>query len=255
MSEAGLVDDAEEVAAIAGAIARAPLVAFDLEFLSADRRVPALCLVQVAWQVAPAAPQLEVALIDPLRVDARPVVEALAAHPCAVAHAARQDLQLLATRYGIAITTFADTQVMAAFAGIGDQVGFATLANALLGTSLGKEQQWTDWAARPLSPAQLAYADADVRHLPAIFKALAGRLGGRLAWARAESAVVAADALAAAQVTPETAWQQISGTRGLDGQALAALAALAAWRFRVAIWPSGRSSSIARSARSRATRC
>ena len=40
-----LVVDEAEVAAIAKAIAKAPLVAFDLEFLSADRLVPTLCLI------------------------------------------------------------------------------------------------------------------------------------------------------------------------------------------------------------------
>jgi ribonuclease D len=129
--------------------------------------------------------------------------------------------------------TIIDTQIMAAFAGIGDQIGFAALANELLGLTLGKELQWTDWGARPLSEAQLAYADADVRHLPAIYAKLAARLGDRLAWARAESSVVAADALAAANVTPETAWRQVGGLRGLDASALAAVIELARWRLRV----------------------
>ena len=44
-----LVAEPAEVAAIAAAVARAPLVAFDLEFLAQERLVPALCLVQVAW--------------------------------------------------------------------------------------------------------------------------------------------------------------------------------------------------------------
>lgn len=233
-----LVAEPEEVAAIAAALAESTLVAFDLEFLAQDRLVPTLCLVQVAWvgshQPLDAAPPPEVALVDPLAVDVAPIVETLAGHPCAVVHAGRQDLALLATRFGVAMPAVVDTQVMAAFAGIGDQVGFATLANELLGTALGKEQQWTDWARRPLSAAQLAYADADVRHLPAIYHHLSMRLGPRLAWARAESAIVAADALAAAQITPETAWQYVGGLRGLDAHALASVVAVAAWRHRVA---------------------
>ena len=44
-----LVAEESEVAAIAAALASAPLVAFDLEFLAQDRLVPTLCLVQVAW--------------------------------------------------------------------------------------------------------------------------------------------------------------------------------------------------------------
>jgi ribonuclease D len=150
-----------------------------------------------------------------------------------VAHAPRQDLGILA-RFGASIPGIVDTQVMAAFAGLGDQVGFAALANELLGLALDKELQWTDWSARPLSEAQLVYADADVRHLPAIYARLAARLGERLAWARTESAQVAADA-AAAQVAPADAWRQLSGLRGLDAPTLAAVVELAAWRQRLCI--------------------
>lgn len=239
-----MVADSEAVAAIAAAIAGAPLVAFDLEFLAQDRLVPTLCLVQVAWleHVALDAPPAaivsappEVRLVDPLAVDIAPLVGALAGHPCAVAHAPRQDLALLAARFAAAMPGVVDTQVMAAFAGLGDQIGFAALAGDLLGLTVDKELQWTDWSARPLSAAQLAYADADVRHLPAIYGKLAGRLGERLAWARAESAAIAADAVAAAGVTPESAWQQVGGLRGLDAAALARAIALAAWRQRLCV--------------------
>lgn len=240
-----LVADPAEIAAIAEQIQDATLVAFDLEFLSQDRLVPALCLVQVAWLPAhvrldvPAtvivATPPEVALLDPLAVDVGPVIQAIASHPCAVVHAGRQDLALLATRFGVAMPAIADTQVMAAFAGIGDQVGLATLANELLGTSLGKDLQWTDWSKRPLTQPQMEYADSDVRHLPAIYALLAARLAERLAWARAESSEVAAVAVAATQVTPETAWKNVGGLRGLDPAAMAAVMSLAAWRQETAV--------------------
>ncbi|HEY3802721.1 MAG TPA: HRDC domain-containing protein [Kofleriaceae bacterium] len=240
-----LTADAAEIAAIAEALARAPLVAFDLEFVSADRLVPLLALVQVAWvgqhQSLDAAPAQIVAqvpdvrLVDPLAGDVAPIIRALAAHPCVIAHAPRQDLALLATRFGAELPGLVDTQLMAAFAGHGDQIGYASLANELLGTSLAKDQQWTSWDKRPLTDAQVAYAEADVRHLPAIYARLAAELGDRLAWVRAETASIGADALAAARVTPETAWQHVGGARTLDGDALAAVMALAAWRQRTAI--------------------
>ncbi len=240
-----LVTEPAEVAEVAAQIERAPLVAFDLEFMSADRLVPALCLVQIAWlgeHVRLDAPALaivtevpHVRLVDPLAADCRPIVEALAAHPTVVAHAPRQDLALLATRFGTSMPGIVDTQLMAAFSGIGDQVGLAALGNDLLGLALAKDMQWTDWAQRPLSDAQLVYADADVRHLPAIYAKLAEKLGPRLAWVRDESRAVLAEALAAANVTPETAWQNVGGMRGLDESARAAVVALAAWRQRVAI--------------------
>jgi ribonuclease D len=243
-----LVADAADVDDIAEAIARAPLAAFDLEFVSADRLVPLLALVQVSWldhQPLDAAAREtvatpEVRLIDPIAGDAAPVVRALAAHPLVIAHAPRQDLALLAVRFGAAMpkmpfSALIDTQLMAAFAGKGDQIGYATLANELLGTQLGKDQQWTAWERRPLSDAQLVYAEADVRYLPAIYAALAAELGPRLAWVRDETAQIAADALAAARVTPETAWLHVGGVRTLDPAAQAAVRVLAAWRQRVAI--------------------
>jgi ribonuclease D len=238
----GLVSEAGELAAIAEAIARAPLVAFDLEFLSADRLVPRLCLIQIAWldehvalDAPPAAFVPQVRLVDPLAGDAAPVVAALAAHPVVVAHASRQDLGLLAQRFDARLPGLVDTQLMAAFSGVGDQIGLAALANELLGLQLGKEMQWTDWAARPLSDAQLAYARADVLHLPALYAKLAAKLGSRMPWVREESAQITVEALAAARVTPETAWQTIGALRGLDPIAAAAGIELAAWRQRTAI--------------------
>jgi ribonuclease D len=241
-----LVTEPAEVAAIAVDLARAPLVAFDLEFLSQDRLVPTLCLLQVSWLPANTgldappgqivAVEPPVRLIDPLAVDVRPVVTALAAHPLVVAHAPRQDLGLLATRFSASLPNIIDTQLMAAFAGIGDQVGLASLANELLGTSLAKDQQWTAWEKRPLSSAQITYATADVRYLPALYALLADKLGpARLGWAREESANVLAEALAASAVTPETAWENVGGARHLDPAAHAALVALAAWRQRIAV--------------------
>ncbi|MEO8699015.1 MAG: HRDC domain-containing protein [Kofleriaceae bacterium] len=239
-----LVAEPAEVAVIAAAVAKSPLATFDLEFLAQDRLVPTLCLVQVSWLEMPTldvpvqaivATPPEVRLIDPLAVDVRPLFDVLGAHPLVVVHAARQDLGIVASRFGITMPAIADTQIMAAFAGIGEQIGLAALGNDLLGLALGKEQQWTDWAKRPLSPAQLAYADSDVRHLPALYAKLATRLGPRLAWALAESAVVAGDAAEAARVTPEMAWRAFGGMRGLDAAGLAALQELAAWRMRTAI--------------------
>ncbi len=240
-----LVTEPGEVGVIAGALSRAPLVAFDLEFVSQDRLVPTLCLVQVAWlgedisldapagQIVAAEP--EVRLLDPLAVDVGPVIRMLADHPLVVAHAPRQDLGLLATRFGTTMPGIVDTQLMAAFCGIGEQVGLAALGNELLRLSLSKDNQWTDWARRPLSDAQLTYAEADVRYLPALFAKLAEQLGPRLAWVREESRAILADAIAASEVTPETAWQNVGGTRGLDPTAQATLVELAAWRQRLAM--------------------
>lgn len=234
-----LISDPADVAAVAEAIQRAPLVVFDLEFVSADRLVPVLSLIQVAWvqDWDAANPSIvpEVRIVDPIVGDAGPVVRALAAHPLVIAHAPRQDLGLLATKFGVTIPGILDTQLMAAFCGIGDQVGLAALAADLLGVQLTKEMQWTDWAKRPLSDAQLVYADADVRHLPALYAKLSAKLGERMAWVREESAQIGVEAVAASQVTPETAWEHVGSLRALDAHSMAAGMELATWRQHVAI--------------------
>ncbi|HET9988494.1 MAG TPA: hypothetical protein VFQ65_08235, partial [Kofleriaceae bacterium] len=235
-----LVTEAADIARLAEALEHAPVVAFDLEFASADRLVPRLCLFQVAWLdeerhrildapgAAIVAIQPEIRLVDPQAGDVRPIVDVLAAHPRVIAHAPRQDLALLAARHALAaMPGLVDTQLMAAFAGLGDQVGLATLANEQFGTQLGKDQQWTAWERRPLTPAQLAYATSDVRYLPALYALLARELGPtKLAWACAETQQIVADALEAAAVTPETAWEQLGGVRGLDPTAQAGAIAL-----------------------------
>lgn len=238
-----LIANANAIAAIAESIGTVPSVAFDLEFAAADRLIPRLCLVQIAWlppslpldasvdDVTSATPQVH--LVDPIAGDVAPIIAALAVHPCVIAHAPRQDLALLHARFGIAMPGLVDTQLMAAFVGLGDQVGLAALANDLLGTRLGKQQQWTAWERRPLTDAQLAYAASDVRHLHAIHAILAAKLGPRLEWARVETAAIVADAVAAATVTPETAWQQL-GARATGSAEQDALVAVAAWRHRVA---------------------
>ena len=99
-----LVGDEAGVAELAAAIRRVGTFAMDLEFVSEDRYVPELALVQVAWG-DPAAP--EVAAIDPLAVEPRALFD-LVADPAVdmVAHAARQDLGLLTTTYGVTARGF-----------------------------------------------------------------------------------------------------------------------------------------------------
>lgn len=231
-----VVDDAG-VAAIAERVARAPLVAFDLEFDTKDHLVPALCLVQVACvQALDAEDEPFVALVDPLAVEPRVLVEALAAHPTVVAHAPRQDLGVLYARYpGLEFPGLVDTQLMAAFAGHGDQIGLASLVAELAGAKLSKDQQWTDWAKRPLSDSQLRYAAADVLYLPGIFATLAARLGPRVGWVRDETAQISRDARAFVERVPEDAWREIGGVHRMEGKELGAVSVLAAWRQRTAV--------------------
>lgn len=232
-SEDLLITDDEGVAAVVAACRAAGEIAFDLEFVSEGRMRPELGLVQVAWREAD---EVEVRAIDAVAVDPRPVLELITGELPVVAHAARQDLQLLATRFGIKARRLFDTQVAAAFVGMGDQVGYGRLVEALAGARIAKDVQFTDWLKRPLSPRQLDYALDDVRHLPRAADLLKAQLeeNGRLDWVIAEGETLAEVSFAAGRAGPEIAWRDVGGARKLRGGERAALERLAAWRWRTA---------------------
>ncbi|MCA9680546.1 MAG: hypothetical protein KC464_36285, partial [Myxococcales bacterium] len=245
-SEAGgpLIVDTDAVAEVVAACREAGEIALDLEFAADGRMRPDLALVQVAWcpgrdpgdPDAPDADAVEVRAIDATVVDPTPLLALIAGEVDVIAHAARQDLQLLAARFDLRGARLFDTQIAAAFVGLGDQLGYARLADALVGARIDKGPQFTDWLARPLSPRQLAYALDDVRHLPAAAAILRERLAasGRDAWVRQECEILCDVAFAAGRTGPDDAWQDVGGARRLHGADRAALVRLAAWRWQVA---------------------
>ncbi|MBN8904574.1 MAG: ribonuclease D, partial [Rhodospirillales bacterium] len=126
-----------------------------------------------------------------------------------------------------------DTQVAAMVAGFGDQVGYDALVSGLTGGAIDKAHRFTDWSARPLSPAQITYAAADVTHLREVYRRLTARLqaDGRLDWVSEEMAVLGDPATY--RPNPETAWERLR-PRSNNRRFLAMVKALAAWREREA---------------------
>lgn len=232
MSEPVLTEDGA-IRDLAVTLRRASTFALDLEFVSESRYVPEICLAQIAWG-DPDDP--EVAALDPLAADLRPVLE-LVSDPEVETffHAAQADLALLSQRFGIAGRNVYDTQIAAAFLGLGDQIGYASLVASLLGVELDKGAQFTDWCRRPLSAEQLRYALDDVRYLSAAWPRLRRRLeeSGRLAWVEEETERLAASA--ATRLPPEEMYQKVKGWNRLRGRDLGALQSLAAWRERTAL--------------------
>ncbi|MGD2115600.1 MAG: HRDC domain-containing protein [Acidobacteriota bacterium] len=228
-----LLTDPAAVRNLAAELRAAGTFAIDLEFVSESRYVPELCLVQVGWG-DPDDPR--VAAIDPLEVDPRPVVE-LVGDPevAAVFHAAQADLALLAQRFDVVARGIYDSQIAAAFLGLGDQIGYANLVDSMLGVTLDKGAQFTDWCRRPLSDEQLRYAFDDVRHLLRFWPELHRRLEetGRLPWVIEETERLAETA--ATRTPPEEMYRRVKGWAKLRGKALGALRELAAWRERTAL--------------------
>ncbi len=228
-----LVRDASAIAEIAARIAQSGRFAMDLEFMSADRYIPDLALVQLCWEEGG---KQCMALIDGVDTELGPVFEQVASDAVLlVAHGAKQDLSLLGTRYQVKAGSFIDTQIAAAFAGIAEQIGYANLVNQVLGKTLDKGPQFTNWMRRPLSDKQLKYALDDVRYLLPIWDHLRASLdkSQRRAWAQEES--VALSEGAATRLPADEAFRNIGGANSLRGSALAALKELAAWREELAL--------------------
>ncbi|MBP9088713.1 MAG: hypothetical protein KBG15_21495, partial [Kofleriaceae bacterium] len=202
--------------------------------VSAGRQ--AIVLVETKALALPLGPNMERSSMQ--FTDARralvDLVAALGRHPCAIAHAPRQDLAILTANAGVEFGSVFDTQTAAAFCGIGDQVGYARLVDEVMGAQLSKEHQWTDWRRRPLSVAQLGYAADDVRYLYPMYLALQARLGEREAWSAEEAQGIIAAATAAVRVSPHEAWRDVGGIRGLTAVAARFVMATAAWRLATA---------------------
>jgi len=179
-----LIDNPSALADLCRTLASSPWIALDTEFLRERTYYARLCLIQVG------TPQL-VACIDPLALEDLGPLHALLADRGLrkVLHAARQDLEVFndldsgGGRHAVPAPVF-DTQVAAAYLGYDDQIGYAALVAAVTGVTLDKAHTRTDWSVRPLSAAQLQYAEDDVRYLVPVYEVIRERLlaAGRLAW-------------------------------------------------------------------------
>ncbi|MGL4973975.1 MAG: ribonuclease D, partial [Bosea sp. (in: a-proteobacteria)] len=219
-------------AALADACARLakhPFVTVDTEFLRETTYYPKLCLVQLA------SPE-EAVMIDPLAegIDLGPMMSLMADKTVIkVFHAARQDLEIIWNIGRLIPTPLFDTQIAAMVCGFGDSVGYEQLANDLAKAKIDKSSRFTDWSRRPLSEAQLVYAESDVTHLRDIYLALVADLeqSGRTTWLDEEMAIL--NSPGTYEVQPENAWLRLKG-RLRKPREVALLMELAAWREREA---------------------
>jgi ribonuclease D len=226
-----LVQSDADLRAFCAALAGSSFLALDTEFVRVRTYYPELCLMQVA-----AAGRI--ACIDPLAgIALDPLLELL--HDCTITkvmHAARQDLELFFLLDGRLPGPLFDTQIAAALLGFDDQVGYGKLVESLFGITLAKAHTRTDWAVRPLSREQLAYAAEDVQYLVTLYELLRARLEqrGRLGWLEEDAAALLDPELY--RIVPEDMWQRVKGFAGLRSPAQrVALEQLAAWREREAM--------------------
>ncbi|MCK8113976.1 ribonuclease D [Coriobacteriia bacterium M08DHB] len=204
----------------------APVVAVDTEFMRERTYYARLCLVQLGTAE-------ESFVVDAVALEGKlePLARLLTApHVVKVVHAGSQDVEILLRATGSTVAPVFDTQIAATLAGFPVQVGYAQLVKDLLGVHVDKSDTFTDWAARPLTPEQVEYAEADVRYLPEVYERLHERLEreGRLAWL-AEDFERLADPKTY-EVDPREQYRRVKRASSLDRRSLAVLRELAAWR-------------------------
>ena len=200
-------------------------LAIDLEFIRENTYAPQLALIQIAVRDT-------CAIVDPLTVDdLSPLVEVLTdTGVLKVLHAAGQDVEVLHWHTGKLAGPVFDTQIAASMAGLGEQLSYGRLVDALLDVSLTKGESYSDWLRRPLLPSQTKYALDDVRYLLPMHDRLSKRLNamGRAAWAADECRKFTDPALY--ERDPRTLYRRIRNGKNLSPQGLAILRELAAWR-------------------------
>jgi ribonuclease D len=226
----GLVATPEELARLVDAARAGGRLALDTEFVWERTYRPILGVVQVATDAG-------IAVVDALAVrDLSPLFPLLAdpAVPV-VLHGGGQDLEIFATLMGAPVRGVVDTQLVASFLGYGLQVGLGVLLERVLKVRIKKDQTYTDWTRRPLRPEQVAYAREDVAHLLPLHDRLRAELEerGRSDWVAEELRALEEPGRFAAVAEAER-FRGVKGWQRLDGEALAVLRELAAWRERAA---------------------
>ncbi len=210
---------------------KASLVFLDTEFMRERTYYSKLCLLQAKLRGQ------EAVAIDPLaeNLSLNDLLQALLRPDLLkVFHAGRQDLEIFYNLTNTLPRPIFDTQIAASFCGYQDQIGFEAIVAATTNKRVDKSSQFTDWARRPLSEKQIAYALDDVILLEQVYTKISADLQkrNRQDWVQSEFDYLLNEQLY--QNDPMLIWQRIKIKRD-DPRTLAILQELCAWREILAV--------------------
>ncbi|MEO9080356.1 MAG: ribonuclease D [Rhodanobacter sp.] len=173
------IDDRDALQAWLAEVPADAAVGLDTEFMRRNTFYPQLALLQLGWNDRHA-------LIDPLAFDIGDALQPLlgAGPAVTIMHSASEDLETLAPLLPDGPQLLFDTQIAAAFVGMGLGISYRALVAELARVDLDKGETRSDWMQRPLTASQCSYAALDVVYLKTIHEQLAERLQqrGRSAW-------------------------------------------------------------------------
>jgi ribonuclease D len=176
--KADWIDQRDQLEQWLAELSAGPVVGLDTEFMRRNTFYPQLALLQLGWQE-------RYALVDPLAFDIGNALEPLKRNDVVtLMHSASEDLETLVPWLPEGPGVLFDTQIAAAFAGMGLGLSYRALVAEMAGVELDKGETRSDWMQRPLTASQSAYATLDVVYLHTIHQQLTERLAqrGRTAW-------------------------------------------------------------------------
>ncbi|MBT4839049.1 MAG: ribonuclease D [Methylococcales bacterium] len=220
-----LIDKTKDLKNFCHLIKGSTFLAIDTEFIREKTYYPILCLIQVSNGKHSAC-------IDTLKIDNLSALNDIIydKNVTKIFHSGFQDIEILFQKnHKIPFPVF-DTQLAAAFDGIGEQIGYADLVYKICNIELDKSQCRTQWDKRPLTQKQIEYAIADVTHLVTLYQSLTQSLDekNKLEWLIQDlDELFTKDRLLANEVE---SWKKIHGSNRLSGKHHIAIKNLSLWR-------------------------
>jgi len=216
--------------ALADAVRRAReagAVGVDTEFIWDRTYYPTLGLIQIGY------PDGRCELIDaPAVRDWSPLAELMSdPDTVKILHDAQQDLNILHRACGGLPKNIFDTQRSSGFVGLSSTISLSELLKTLLRVRLAKTETRSDWTKRPLTDAQLKYAEDDVRHSVDLMAKIMDKaeILGRKAWIEDEMKIYE-DESNYVERDPDYEMPRVRGSGSLTSQQRDILRSLGAWR-------------------------
>ncbi|HET6346057.1 MAG TPA: HRDC domain-containing protein [Myxococcota bacterium] len=227
------IDTDGALQAWADRLAEATVIAVDTESDSFHRYREKVCLIQMT------ALGQDV-IIDPLALSTLKPLEPLLTDPgrIKIFHDACYDLICLQRDFGFRLRGLFDTMLASRLLGY-RQFGLASILKMRFDFEADKRLQRSDWAQRPLSDDQLAYARFDTHFLPRLMDELTFELdaAGRLTWAREDFERLPEVCVRAVRAEPgpdPNGFWRVQGARTLNPAAKGRLQQLYMARERIA---------------------
>ncbi len=184
-SEPIWIDQDDQLTELCAVWRKQAAIAVDTEFMRSDTFYPIAGLLQIGDGKG-------CYLIDPLTIKSLAPLRELMLDTTVtkVLHSCSEDLEVFQRWLGVVPAPLFDTQIAAAFAGLGFSLGYSGLVKNLLTIEIPKDETRSDWLQRPLSTSQIKYAALDVAHMLIVYGKLLQTLKSseRLQWVKSDCA-------------------------------------------------------------------